>query len=75
MNLLEYIYSRFDNHSPSTTGGNGNAPSSLDRSVKSERNNGSTKEANNDDDHDDLDESREVSFLLIKEYYIFNFFI
>ncbi|TMW46859.1 hypothetical protein DOY81_008054 [Sarcophaga bullata] len=51
--------SRFDNHSPSTTGGNNNPPSSLDRSVKSERNNGSTKEANNEDDHDDLDESRE----------------
>lgn len=55
-------FSRYDNHSPSTTGGNGNTNSgTLDRSVKMERNNGSTKEANNDDDHEDLDDPREVS--------------
>lgn len=65
--MFGYIYSRFDNHSPSTTGGNNNAPNSLDRSVKSERNNGSTKEANNEDDHDDLDESREVIFFIKKK--------
>lgn len=31
----------------------------MDRSVKSERNNGSTKEPLNDEEHDDLEESRE----------------
>ncbi|XP_030383171.1 zinc finger protein chinmo-like [Scaptodrosophila lebanonensis] len=48
--------SRYENHSPSTTAGNGNAPSSLDRIVKSERNNGSANEAN-DDEHEQMDES------------------
>lgn len=46
--------SRYENHSPSTTAGNGNLPSSaggscLDRPVKTERNNGSTNEANEDE--------------------------
>ncbi|EDW03774.1 GH11419 [Drosophila grimshawi] len=48
--------SRYENHSPSTTAGNGNAPSSLDRIVKSERNNGSANEAN-DDERELMDES------------------
>ncbi|KAM8716006.1 hypothetical protein ACLKA7_002967 [Drosophila subpalustris] len=48
--------SRYENHSPSTTAGNGNAPSGLDRIVKSERNNGSANEAN-DDERELMDES------------------
>lgn len=50
--------SRYENHSPSTTAGNGNAASSavggacLDRPVKTERNNGSTNEANEDEKDD-----------------------
>uniref|UniRef100_A0A6P4F7K9 Broad-complex core protein isoforms 1/2/3/4/5-like n=1 Tax=Drosophila rhopaloa TaxID=1041015 RepID=A0A6P4F7K9_DRORH len=48
--------SRYENHSPSTTAGNGNATSGLDRIVKSERNNGSANEAN-DDDRELMDES------------------
>ncbi|KAI9584112.1 hypothetical protein GQX74_010447 [Glossina fuscipes] len=52
--------SRYDNHSPNTTvAGNCSAPVNMDRSVKSERNNGSTKEPLNDEEHDDLEESRE----------------
>lgn len=38
----------------------------MERSVKLERNNGSTKEANNDHGHDDHDESREVSIDFFK---------
>ncbi|KAH8245696.1 hypothetical protein KR038_002840 [Drosophila bunnanda] len=48
--------SRYENHSPSTTAGNGNVTSGLDRIVKSERNNGSANEAN-DDDRELMDES------------------
>ncbi|KAH8269319.1 hypothetical protein KR018_003654 [Drosophila ironensis] len=48
--------SRYENHSPSTTAGNGNANSGLDRIVKSERNNGSANEAN-EDDRELMDES------------------
>lgn len=53
------FFSRYENHSPSTTAGNGNAPSSLDRIVKSERNNGSANEAN-DDERELMDESTDV---------------
>lgn len=52
--------SRYENHSPSTTAGNGNAASNLDRIVKSERNNGSANEAN-DDERELMDESTDVS--------------
>uniref|UniRef100_A0A0A1WL01 Broad-complex core protein isoform 6 n=2 Tax=Zeugodacus cucurbitae TaxID=28588 RepID=A0A0A1WL01_ZEUCU len=52
--------SRYENHSPGATPGNGNVPSnlsgSLERTVKTERNNGSTHEAN-DDDQSEHDES------------------
>ncbi|BFF94329.1 zinc finger protein chinmo [Drosophila madeirensis] len=48
--------SRYENHSPSTTAGNGNANSGLERIVKSERNNGSANDAN-DDDRELMDES------------------
>ncbi|KAH8282951.1 hypothetical protein KR054_011155 [Drosophila jambulina] len=48
--------SRYENHSPSTTAGNGNVTSGLDRIVKSERNNGSANEAN-DDDRELMEES------------------
>ncbi|XP_055916277.1 zinc finger protein chinmo isoform X4 [Eupeodes corollae] len=48
--------SRYENHSPSTTAGNGNAPSGagacLDRPVKTERNNGSTNEAKEEEKDD-----------------------
>jgi len=56
--------SRYENHSPSTTAGNGNANSGLDRIVKSERNNGSANEAN-DDDRELMDESTDVSCLKV----------
>uniref|UniRef100_A0A034VLQ7 Broad-complex core protein isoform 6 n=1 Tax=Bactrocera dorsalis TaxID=27457 RepID=A0A034VLQ7_BACDO len=52
--------SRYENHSPGATAANGNMPSnlsgSLERTVKTERNNGSTHEAN-DDDQSEHDES------------------
>lgn len=64
MKIFNNFSSRYENHSPSTTAGNGsNAPSSMcgnsnmDRNVKSERNNGNNNEANDDYQDESIDVS------------------